>query len=63
LKPNEIENVTFARRLSGLGWGISGVCPGSGYASLGIGNWPILIAIAGMFVGAYLQGIWRDRTT
>jgi len=56
-------NVLFGGAIFGVGWGISGVCPGSGYASLGIGNWPILIAIAGMFIGAYLQGVWRSRTS
>lgn len=55
-------NVLVGGVIFGLGWGISGVCPGSGYASLGIGNWPILWAIGGMFAGAYLQGIWRSRT-
>ena len=44
----------------GVGWGISGLCPGSAYASLGIGNLPILIGIAGMFLGAYAQGYWRS---
>ncbi|WP_254538109.1 DUF6691 family protein [Halomarina litorea] len=43
----------------GVGWGISGICPGAAYASLGIGNVAILWAIAGMFVGAYAQGYWR----
>lgn len=45
----------------GVGWGVSGICPGAGYASLGIGNYKILWAIAGMFIGAYLQGLWRAR--
>ena len=40
----------------GLGWGLAGVCPGAMLASLGTGNWPILYAIAGTFLGAYLQG-------
>jgi len=40
----------------GVGWGISGLCPGSALASLGIGNLPVLIGIAGMFVGAYIMG-------
>lgn len=40
----------------GLGWGISGLCPGSAMASLGIGNLPSLIGIAGMFLGAYIMG-------
>lgn len=45
----------------GVGWGVSGICPGAGYASLGIGNYEILWAVAGMFIGAYLQGLWRAR--
>jgi len=40
----------------GLGWGLSGLCPGSAMASLGVGNLPVLIGIAGMFVGAYIMG-------
>ena len=40
----------------GVGWGISGLCPGSAMASIGTGNLPALIGIAGMFVGAYMMG-------
>lgn len=43
----------------GVGWGLSGICPGAAYASLGIGNYLILWGIAGMFIGAYVQGYWR----
>ena len=42
--------------LFGIGWGISGVCPGPALASVGVGNWRVVIALAGIFVGAYLQG-------
>lgn len=42
----------------GVGWGLSGMCPGACYASLGIGNYQILWGIAGMFIGAYAQGYW-----
>ena len=41
----------------GVGWGLSGVCPGAAFASLGIGNVTILYAIAAMLLGAYLQGV------
>ncbi len=41
----------------GIGWGLSGICPGSAFASLGTGNWPILVGIGGMLLGAYLQGL------
>lgn len=47
----------------GVGWGVSGLCPGSAYASLGIGNYPILVGLAGMFLGAYAQGYWRVHRT
>jgi uncharacterized membrane protein YedE/YeeE len=38
--------------LSGPGWGLSGVCPGPATAGLGVGNWPLLVSLA----GAYAQG-------
>jgi hypothetical protein len=54
-------NVLVGGAIFGVGWGLSGICPGAAYASLGTGNVAILWAIAGMFVGAYLQGRWRSR--
>ena len=42
----------------GVGWGLSGQCPGSAISSLGIGNLPVLVGIAGMFAGAYIMGRW-----
>jgi len=54
-------NVLIGGSIFGVGWGLSGICPGAAYASLGVGNWPILYAIGGMFIGAYAQGVWRSR--
>jgi len=54
-------NVLVGGAIFGVGWGLSGICPGAAYASLGIGNVTILWALAGMFLGAYLQGWWRSR--
>jgi uncharacterized membrane protein YedE/YeeE len=42
--------------LFGVGWGLCGVCPGPAIAGLGAGNWPLLWALAGMFIGAWAQG-------
>ncbi|WP_254280562.1 YeeE/YedE family protein [Haloarcula marina] len=56
-------NVLVGGAIFGVGWGLSGICPGAAYASLGIGNVTILWALAGMFLGAYLQGWWRSRAT
>lgn len=52
-------NVLVGGTVFGVGWGLSGICPGAAYASLGVGNWPILWAIGGMFLGAYAQGYAR----
>ncbi|WP_277543135.1 YeeE/YedE family protein [Haloarcula laminariae] len=54
-------NVLVGGAIFGVGWGLSGICPGAAYASLGIGNVTILWALTGMFLGAYLQGWWRSR--
>ena len=60
LKPFD-RNVVVGGVIFGVGWGLAGICPGAAYASLGVGNWPALYAIVGMFLGAYLQGVWRSR--
>lgn len=46
----------------GVGWGLSGVCPGPAIAGLGTGNWPLLYTLAGLFAGAWLQGWWASRS-
>ncbi|WP_459191960.1 YeeE/YedE family protein [Halosimplex sp. J119] len=61
LKPFD-RNVLIGGAIFGVGWGLSGICPGAAYASLGVGNVAILWALAGMFVGAYVQGYWRSRS-
>ncbi len=40
----------------GVGWGLSGVCPGPAIAGIGAGNWPLLLAVAGIPAGAYVHG-------
>ena len=42
----------------GVGWGISGLCPGAALSSLGVGNLPALAGIGAMFLGAYVMGRW-----
>ena len=50
------KNTFIGAAIFGIGWGISGQCPGSAVASLGTGNWPIIVGIAFMFLGAYIRG-------
>lgn len=41
----------------GVGWGLCGVCPGPAIAALGTGNWALLWALAGIALGALVQGL------
>ena len=41
----------------GIGWGLSGVCPGPAIAALGTGNTDILWALAGTVLGALAHGL------
>ncbi len=47
--------------LFGLGWGLCGVCPGPALAALGAGRFELLPALAGIFVGAALHGLWAGK--
>ncbi|EMA42073.1 YeeE/YedE family protein [Halococcus hamelinensis] len=57
------KNVPIGGVIFGVGWGLSGICPGAAYASVGLGNVAILWAILGMFLGAYAQGFVRSSRT
>jgi uncharacterized membrane protein YedE/YeeE len=50
-------NVIIGAVIFGVGWGVSGQCPGSAVASLGTGNLPVLIGLVAMFIGAYIRGL------
>jgi uncharacterized membrane protein YedE/YeeE len=55
--PSQMSARTLAgAAIFGVGWGLSGVCPGPAIAGLGTGNWPLLFALAGLAAGAYIQG-------
>jgi uncharacterized protein len=55
--PSEMSVRTLAgAAIFGVGWGLSGVCPGPAIAGLGVGNWPLALALAGLAAGAYVQG-------
>lgn len=47
--------------LFGLGWGLSGLCPGPAMASLGFGGLPFLIFFAAMVAGMLLFAVWDRR--
>jgi len=49
-------NLILGAVVFGVGWGIAGICPGPAIASLGTGNYPIIIGIFAIFSGAYIHG-------
>ena len=50
-------NTALGAALFGVGWGICGVCPGPAIAGLGAGNGSLLWALAGIALGALVQGL------
>ena len=47
--------------LFGVGWAITGACPGPIYAQLGSGEYLALVSFAGAFLGAYLYAWLKPR--
>ena len=47
--------------LFGLGWALTGACPGPLFVILGYGYLPVAIAIAGAILGAFLYGALREK--
>lgn len=47
--------------LFGLGWGITGACPGPLYAQIGSGATVITITLLSAIIGTWVYGYFRDR--
>jgi uncharacterized membrane protein YedE/YeeE len=45
----------------GLGWALSGACPGPMFVSLGYGFPVMAIVIFGAFLGTFIYGLLRDK--
>jgi len=45
----------------GLGWAVTGACPGPIYAQIGSGTYLALVTFLGAFSGAYLYAIVQPR--
>jgi len=51
----------FGGLIFGLGWAMTGACPGPLYALVGGGNTIILIALLSAIFGTFIYGIVRDK--
>ncbi|MEM8860491.1 MAG: DUF6691 family protein [Chloroflexota bacterium] len=45
----------------GIGWAVTGACPGPIYAQIGAGEWPALLTFIGAMGGMYLYGYLRPK--
>ncbi len=66
--PIRFEGKPYARPLIagsllfGLGWGLTGGCPGTVLTMLGEGKLYVIPVIAGMLAGTWLFGWWSSRS-
>ena len=45
----------------GLGWALTGACPGPMFVNVGYGYFAMLIVILGALIGTYLYGVIRNK--
>ena len=62
----DIKDKSFTRyilggTIFGLGWALSGACPGPMFVLLGYGYVPILIVIFGSIIGTFMYGLLRKH--
>lgn len=47
--------------LFGIGWGLTGVCPGPLYALIGKGLYPLIIIFISALAGTWLYSLFREK--
>lgn len=60
-KAKSIPRYLIGGTIFGLGWALSGACPGPMFVLLGFGYAPLLVVIVGALLGTLLYGLLRDR--
>ena len=60
-KSNTYKASIFGGTIFGLGWAMTGACPGPLYTLVGHGYFIVLVIIASALVGALIYGMLRDK--
>jgi len=63
--PNKTEidrPLILGSALFGIGWGISGYCPGPGITALVLGSWNSVLFVIALAVGSFLYSRFMDPT-
>lgn len=45
----------------GLGWALTGACPGPMFVNIGYGYWAMGIVVLGALIGTYLYGLIKNK--
>jgi hypothetical protein len=60
-KESGITNYLVGGSIFGLGWALSGACPGPMYILVGTGVFSMLIVIAAAILGTYVYGVLKPK--
>ena len=55
------KGVIIGGAIFGMGWAITGACPGPIYAQIGAGAWPAVFTFVGAMIGLYGYAALRPR--
>lgn len=63
LKPKEMQipRLLLGGTIFGLGWAMTGACPGPLYVLVGQGVWVVLLIIGSAIFGAFIYGLMKDK--
>ncbi len=60
-KNSSIKRYLIGGIIFGLGWALTGACPGPLFVLLGSGVWSVAIVIAAAILGTFSYGLLRDK--
>ena len=61
VKEQSILRYLLGGSIFGLGWAMTGACPGPLFVLVGFGIWPIIIVIIGALLGTLLYGLIKHK--
>ncbi len=62
-KEKSVSRYLIGGTIFGLGWALSGACPGPMVVNIGYGYLPMIIVFGFAIIGTYVYGIIKDKLT